>query len=502
MAFLFRSSLGYKVRGVYGLAFLLFILPVPAVHGADQDTELRLNQGLERSAREREQDLLEEERAKDQPLPDLIINGQTYQVQNNRDDLGRALYVALRNRNWSAAARFLEAYRALENPDPLLLHYAQGKLARLRGELDTAEAEFRTLLALKPDFLPGRLELARVLFENHETWEARRRFRAIRDQLPDDDPRAAGVRGTVTAFLQAIAERGSWQGRLAAGPGYSDNVNLSSESETCLLMFSNGACFISRSAPEAIETESLGFEAAVEKTLFLPGHHGLFLRGLAYGDRYRDHSIYNQGTYSLAAGYQYRNARNRYALSPLFEYTDYGNDALYQAWGGRAEWMHYRSPRTAFKLEAEHKHLRYDQDAYARFDGASRALYATLWHRLGTDWTLFGGLDGLDRDTREDISSYRQYGVRLGVAKPLLPGIDLTVFASLREKRYDAYSALLDARREDREQRYIAVLSAPRWSLAGLVPSLNLEHARVRSNVDWLYSYEENTASLKVEWRF
>ncbi|QJX02160.1 hypothetical protein HML84_08800 [Alcanivorax sp. IO_7] len=114
-----------------------------------------MNQGLERSAQEREQDLLEEERAKDEPLPDLIINGQTYQVRKNRDDLGRGLYVALRNRNWAAAARFLEAYRALANPDPLLVHYAQGKLARLRGELETAEAEFRALLALKPAFCRG-----------------------------------------------------------------------------------------------------------------------------------------------------------------------------------------------------------------------------------------------------------------------------------------------------------------------------------------------------------
>ncbi|UWN49056.1 hypothetical protein ASALC70_01250 [Alcanivorax sp. ALC70] len=78
----------------------------------------------------------------------------------------------------------------------------------------------------------------------------------------------------------------------------------------------------------------------------------------------------------------------------------------------------------------------------------------------------------------------------------------MTLFASFREKRYETYSALLGARREDREQHYMAILRIPRLSVAGLVPSLNLEHTRVRSNVDWLYSYEENAASLKFEWRF
>ena len=45
----------------------------------------------------------------------------------------------------------------------MLVAYAEGGLARAVGDFDEAEARYRTLLDLQDDFLPGQLELARVL---------------------------------------------------------------------------------------------------------------------------------------------------------------------------------------------------------------------------------------------------------------------------------------------------------------------------------------------------
>lgn len=488
-----RTSLVY-------ISLTAFLLSAPTQ--ADQDTELRLNQDLDLTSEQREQQLLEDERAKDQPLPNLIVDGQEYEVRHNRNDLGRALYVALNNRNWPVAARFLAAYRTLENPDPMLLHYAQGKLARLRGNLVQAEGEYRALLALKKDFLPGRLELARVLFENHNNREALQRFASILQDLPTSEAHTLGVRHTVNTFLQALEQRRSWQGRIAYGTIYSDNINVSSGSETCLIWFDAENCYINRTVPSPIEAGGTDFEVALEKSLFLPGHGSLQLKALAYGDRYSDHGQYNQSTYIANTGYQYRDARDQYAAGPLYEYADAGNKSLYHAWGGFAEWMHFSSPATAFKLRSDYKQMRYRREAHTRFDGGMTSLRATAWHRLGTQWTLFGGLDAVDRNAEEAVSGYEQYGARLGLAAPLWGWGDMTLFASLRHKRYDEYNALLEARREDLEQRYTAILRAPRMTFFGVIPSLTLEHTRIRSNVDWLYSYRENVASLKFERRF
>tara|TARA_B100000614_G_scaffold234525_1_gene230533 strand:+ start:1070 stop:2578 length:1509 start_codon:yes stop_codon:yes gene_type:complete len=491
-----RRSVSLLVR--FWVISLVWVAPYSL---ADQDTELRLNQDFERSADQREREFLR--KRGEVELPRLIIDGKEYRVHRNRDELGRALYVAVSRRNWAAALQFLAAYEQLENPDPLLLHYARGGLSRARGNLDNAEKEFRDLLSLKPDFLLGRLELARVLFENHKNNEALEGFRAIKVSLDADRRMTLGVRDTVDTFLQALERRRGWQGRVAVGPTYNDNINLSSESDTCLVAFSNGVCYIRRTLPDATGALGLDYEATLEKEIFLPGHHGLFARGLAYGKVYRDHSIYNQGTANLAVGYRYRDADNLYTFAPLFEFVTQSNDALYGAWGGRAEWMHYFSHLNAFELEADYKYLQHRRWRLAEsLDGGLISLRSTVWHQLPHQWTLFGGLDWVERHSEDQASAYRQPGARIGLLKPFNFGVEMTLFASFREKRYETYSALLGARREDREQHYMAILRIPRLSVAGLVPSLNLEHTRVRSNVDWLYSYEENAASLKFEWRF
>ncbi|WP_404840911.1 surface lipoprotein assembly modifier [Alkalilimnicola ehrlichii] len=61
---------------------------------------------------------------------------------------------------------------------------------------------------------------------------------------------------------------------------------------------------------------------------------------------------------------------------------------------------------------------------------------------------------------------------------------------------------MLEQRRRDEEQTYTLTLRAQRFSTLGLTPALSLRHQRVDSSVDWLYSYQRNTASLKLERRF
>ena len=56
----------------------------------------------------------------------------------------------------------------------------------LNGDLRGAERSYRQLLALQPDFQPGRIELARVLFENQRDRESEATFRAVLAQLHSD----------------------------------------------------------------------------------------------------------------------------------------------------------------------------------------------------------------------------------------------------------------------------------------------------------------------------
>ncbi|WP_339649186.1 surface lipoprotein assembly modifier [Halopseudomonas pelagia] len=478
------------------ILIMLLLLGSAAIHAADQDTTLRLNQHIEGNANAQEQELLQGE-LDDQPT--ITLNGETLAIGNNANDLGRALYLSLSHQQWQAASAFLLRYRGLPNADPMLLHYADGVLQRVRGQLGNAETQFRALLQRQPDFLPGKLELARVLFENQQDQAAETLFRQIRAGLPADDAHTLGVRTSVERFLAALDQRQDWQGSINLGPTWVDNLNQSSESNTCLLATNGGTCIVRRTLPEAISATGLDYEATLNRRVALSGHHGLYARALLYGYSYRNYSEYNESTLIANLGYSYRSARNQYSLAPSFETNRIGNDGMYSAWGARAEWLHQLSRRSAVKLEATYRDMRYQDPLYRYNNGGNSALYATGWHVVSPRWTLFGGLDLSERRTEEPVYGYQQGGARLGAALTLQSGIRASLFSSFRHREYAEYSPLLGARRRDGETNHTLIVSLPGLAWQGITPSLSLKHTEVRSSVDWLYSYQRTQTSLRLE---
>lgn len=466
---------------------------------ADQDTQLRLQQRNEAGAQQKELSFIEDELEKERRASSTTSDPQP---GNNINELGRALYAAVQQKHWQQVRQVLPTYVALPGMDPMLVHYARGALARVDGNLNAAEREYATLLALQPDFLPARLEQARVLFESKKNAESLALFEQILASLPPNDERAQGVRNTVASFAGALHYRDAWQGSFAIGPSYNDNMNQSSESYTCLLRHSSGLCLVERSTPRAETAVGFDFDGTLNKRISLSGHHGLVFNNLAYGSNYKDHSQYNEQTLITSLGYSYQNAGNEVSVLPQFKYHAYGNDTLYVSAGLKLGWFHHLNAQTAFRFEAQTEQLDYRPRAFDYLSGRQSAVYATLWHKLPNRWLLFGGLDYTHRDNDQKVHAYQLYGTRIGVSKQWDWGLDSAVFASFRKRRFADYSALLDARREDDEQSYTLTLGLPGLTLAGFSPVFTLRHHRVDSNVDWVYSHEKNQYSLKLEKRF
>lgn len=479
--------------------FVLVLLLAAADVGAQQDDLRRvLEQGSELRHRQQDQQRLQQVESQ---RPTITIDGQTLRVERTVDDLGRALYLSLQQQQWQAAAAFLSEYIELPGHDPLLRHYAQGALARVAGDHARAAREYQRLLATQPDFLPARLELARVYAEDQRDHEAVALFSVIAADINRDDPATAGVRARVDGYLTALQARQRWKGALAAGPAWSDNTNRSSASRTCL--FGVGAdCIIERKLPDAQRAAGLDYDANLERRWALSGHHGLYVRGLAFGQAWRGHSAYNELSASVQAGYSWRSARHTVRLAPSYDYQALGNHPLQGGSGVHGEWQYALDARSLLKLEADWKRQRYRQQGLAdNYDGELAALYATWFRALNPRWTVFAGVDLTDSSAADAANGYRQRGIRLGLARQW-SGTTATVFASLRERDYDAWSPLLEARRQDSEQNLIAIVRSERLAVAGLVPSLSLRYARIDSNVGWLYSHDRSLLSLKWERAF
>lgn len=485
--------------GLHVLTLLLLLLVAGTARGQD-DTRRLLEQDARQQSWQREQQLLEQATAGDRPI--LTVDGKTYRVENTANDVGQALYLMLAQRQWTLARGFLQEYRQLPDRDPLLLHYAQAMLYRADGEHALAIAEFSALLALQPDFMLARLELARTLFEDQQDVEARALFNSIQASLPAQDTRTAGVRETVALFQQALRNRSRIEGSFALGPQWNDNLNRSSASRICLYQL-GGECLLDRHTPAAVSGSGIEYDATLGKRAALVGHHGVYMRSLLYGQVYRDAGEYNEASFAAQAGYSYRSASQRVSLAPTFDYYRWGRQTLYAGWGVHAEWSWTPRPRHLLRVEADSKALRYRNDGLAdNYDGSLNTLSLTYFNALSERWTLFAGGDVADSGARQQINAYLQRGLRAGAVLQWPQGLATTAMLSLRERRHHAFNAALEKRREDIEQNYTLVIKASRWAMVGFVPVLTLRHTVSRSNVGWLYSYDKNVASLKLERAF
>lgn len=485
-----------------GAAVILWAIPAFAQTENGQDTRLRLDQQLDRQRADGEAKAVQEAEALDGAPSTMVIDGRTYSVGNNVNEMGQALYIAVARKQWRDVRRFLPAYEKLDGHDQMLVLYALGALARIDGDLADAERQYRALLEIKPDFLPGRLELARTLFDNRKDREARRAFEGARTQLAGNGPEAEGVIRTVDAFLGALKRRRGWQGSIAIGPSYSTNLNQSSASYTCLITAQDGACLFDRKVPDPIKAAGVNFEATLARDLPLSGHSGLRARALLYGDIYPGHHDYSQATVIGRLGYQYQTARDAVSLSPSFELGSLGSSVLYEAWGANAEWTHTLSRAALVRLEGNYRDFRYRLDGFEPQNGPLTDAALTGWYLLGPSWTLTGGPDFAAKDAGNAVDAYRQWGGRLGISKSFGTSASLFLQGSYRHRRYRAYSALLEAQRGDDQFNAFGIARFPALKFASLVPEVVVQYNRIKSNIDWLYSYKRAVVSVRVSHAF
>lgn len=491
-----------RTAGGYALPVVLLLVLPHRVQAQESDTRLRLDQGLEAQRAAGDARAAAQAAATaGEGAATIAIDGQTYSVQPTVSDTGKALYIAVMRRHWDDSRRFLAAYQHLPGHDPMLELYARGALARATGHLAEAEAAYRALMALQGDFLPGQLELARVLFESRQDRAAKAAFLQARALIPEADAKAAGLRRTVDSFLHALDQRAGWHGSFAIGVGRGSNINQSSGSYTCLLSM-DSTCLVDRKLPDPITAAGINVEGTLSRRWALGGRGGILARALAYGDIYPGHGAYNQVTASLQAGYDWRSRLSALTVSPTFDIAMLGGTVLYAAGGLRAEAQTQITPRTALRFEVAGRRFDYPSTLYADFTGSQAEAYLTLWQSLPGQWAVFGGPELLLKGAASPVNAYGQMGGRLGVNGTLGKYIAVMAVAAHRWRDYRAYSALLEGKRHDVEDTLTATLRLPQWRLAGLVPEIFFQTSRVRSSIDWLYSTRKTTMAMRLSYAF
>ncbi|AWK43159.1 DUF560 domain-containing protein [Photorhabdus laumondii subsp. laumondii] len=473
----------------------------PSLVLADEDTGRRLWYNVQRNLQDQEKALVTDETV-DKKTDHLLIvlNGQTFSVENNVNDIGQALYLAINHQQVQDVERFLSMYQKLPGHDTQLVHFAQANLARLQGDLVAAEQHYQAILQQQPDFTRAKLELARVYYENQKNREASLLFNEISAVSRDNENKLPpAVIKNITNYQEAINLRNSWRGSFSVGYIFNDNTNMSSDKPpVCTLYRENGECAVERKLPMAKKANGISYDATLRKIYPLSGHHGVFLRSMTYGESYRHHSEENENTTSAYFGYSYKAQKNDFLMGPVVEFNSVGNHSRYRTTGIKSEWMNILSENLVLNLEGEYKQFRYHK-LYNHNDGNMASVYATLSYYLTDQTITFAGGDWVNKTSVEKADDYQQKGVRAGISTQLYPGINAVVFTVLRQRQFGDYSVPLNARRKDNEQFYAAIVSMPKFEVFGLTPVITYRFRKNNSNVDWLYSYNKNEVLVKFE---
>ncbi|MDX3911275.1 MAG: surface lipoprotein assembly modifier [Sphingobium sp.] len=257
-----------------------------------------------------------------------------------------------------------------------------------------------------------------------------------------------------------------------------------------------------RKVPDAIKAAGISFEGGINRRIALGGHSGLRGRTIFFGDIYPEHHDFSQATIITRLGYDYQTARDGLAISPSFDLGTLGSSTLYRAWGLNAEWTHIFSSKVMARLEANHRKFDYLLAGYQSQDGPLTDIGLTTWYVPARNWTLFAGLDFSAKDAPLSVDSYHQWGARLGVNKAFGQSASIMVIGSYRRRDFRAYSELFEAQRSDDQFNATVIARFPILKFAALTPEVVVQHNRVESNIDWLYSYKRTIASVRLSRAF
>jgi tetratricopeptide (TPR) repeat protein len=378
----------------------------------------------------------------------------------------------LQRRDAQAAYKLLLPLESQRAGDPEY-DYLLGIAALDAGDPERAIFALERVLALQPDNLQARAEIARAYLAMGEREAAKREFEAVRArQVP------AEVRVTIDRFLSAIAAaertRVDYYAELAFG--YDTNINSATGISTIAIPAINAPAFTL--APSLTEQDdrfvNLAAGASFTRKLNLAwslvgGLSGVLRQNLSK-------SGFNTGTLDGSLGVRYTRGLDAITLGAQGQEFALNSDRFRSTFGGVAQWQHSFDERTQATIFGQRAALRYEDQpvrdtdrsiigvAYAQAFGGefSPAIFASLYGgeeevvneafphlghevvgvRLGGQWRLggpwsafgsvsferreYGGSEPLFLVTRED----EQTEVNLGLSYLWRPGTTLLVQVS------------------------------------------------------------------------
>jgi hypothetical protein len=371
--------------------------------------------------------------------------------------------------------------------------FLEGFIAAETGDLRTASAKFRRVLALRPDMTRARLELARTLMMQGKDKAADYHF----SLAEDDDSLPPEIARTIYAARGLIRERRTWDLNLNFGLAPDSNINNATSDRTVDVLFGNATLPLTLDDAARART-GVGQIASVSGSVRLRLSDGLAMVVDADG-----HAVNYDGRSAddisslVAAGPELTlGGDTRVTLAATAGQRWYGGALATRSYGVRAGVQKHLGDGA--RIAAQFDLRRLESGFSPSYDGWQMAGYVSLEKVVRQ--TMVASVTGFARrePLRADAYSNTEAGVIAGIGGELPWGLNAGLSGQLSRATYDEALAIFGPKpRKDIRLQARAFLGARSLRVAGFAPSVSYTYAATHSNIG-LYDFDRHRVEFQL----
>ncbi|VGM94855.1 TPR repeat-containing protein NMB0313 precursor [uncultured Avibacterium sp.] len=404
--------------------------------------------------------------------------------------LTQALDTASANADNATLHLLLPLYKKLPQTqqDPILLQFAQARLAQTEQNYSEAIEIFQTLLEKYPDITPIRVQLAESLIENHQYHSANKQITEIR-QTPDI-PKDILIQ---LNGLKTIEEREKdWS--ITGNLRFLKEKNVNNAPSQRKIQLENGELTL----PEPKSATGIGFYAALSKDFLLADHWRWKNELSTEGKYYWDNHDYTDINTRFSAGIAWQNSQKELALLPFIERRWFATESYSKSKGIALLYRMIFSPQWQGFTNLQLTRKTYDDRTY--LDGNQLSSSFILLYHPSTLQAWFTGIDLAREKTKDSSESYRYQAVRFGWEQIWHYGISSSITLGVALRNYDTAN-FFNIKRKDKEYRSRISLWKQNWHWYGFTPKLTWQWKKLTSN-DPYYPYHKNEIFIEIQRNF
>ena len=412
-------------------------------------------------------------------------------ADSTKTKLEKLINYGVVKQQWHLLKQILPLYQQQANYDETLYRYAMGAMLWAEKEYAQAISLYQQILDEKPELAYPRFDLGVMLFENKQYRQAKAELEHAKPELSPQ------MQQLTERYMQAMAERQSWQPDMELQYTQTDNVNNASSQQDIIL---RGLRF--KKDEESLPQKAHGFRygVGVNRELNISGNHFVTANGRFSGVHYWDNQDYSEKSLYASLGYRYRSALQTVGFTPFFEQNWLGSPSYSKNYGAVADFRRELTAYWAISGSFSHTQKRYAQEGVARrHNGYINGASLSLSYQARQNWLLFGGMEGsLDRSKDKEETSIRR-GVNIGSVWEMK---DFVSRVSVRYVKRDFQAENFYfpmKKRQDKEYSFNSTIWHNKLQWQGFVPKLNYRYRKIDSNIPEFYSRKSKEWFISVE---